>query len=81
MLFRSGGKAKNLKKRVVAYTAPERQSIRIRRMIHETASMEFVTTHTEAEALLLESNMIKRFAPKYNSLLRDDKSLDRKSVA
>ncbi len=68
------GKAKNLKKRVVAYTAPDRQSIRIRRMISETASMEFVTTHTEAEALLLESNMIKRFAPKYNILLRDDKS-------
>ncbi len=68
------GKAKNLKKRVVAYTAPERQSIRIRRMISETASMEFVTTHTEAEALLLESNLIKRYAPKYNILLRDDKS-------
>lgn len=68
------GKAKNLKKRVVAYTAPERQSIRIRRMIRQTASMEFVTTYTEAEALLLESNMIKRFAPKYNILLRDDKS-------
>ncbi|NQW00320.1 MAG: excinuclease ABC subunit UvrC [Rhodospirillales bacterium] len=68
------GKAKNLKKRVVAYTAPDRQSMRIRRMIRETAAMEFVTTHTEAEALLLESNMIKRFAPKYNILLRDDKS-------
>lgn len=68
------GKAKNLKKRVVAYTAPERQSIRIRRMISQTASMEFVTTHTEAEALLLESNLIKRLTPKYNILLRDDKS-------
>ncbi len=68
------GKAKSLKKRVVAYTHPDRQSIRIRRMISETASMEFVTTHTEAEALLLESNLIKRFAPKYNILLRDDKS-------
>jgi excinuclease ABC subunit C len=68
------GKAKNLKKRVVAYTHPDRQSIRIRRMISETATMEFVTTHTEAEALLLESNLIKRFAPKYNILLRDDKS-------
>ena len=53
------GKAKNLKKRVVAYTTLERQSNRIRRMISETASMEFVTTHTEAEALLLESNLIK----------------------
>ncbi len=68
------GKAKNLKKRVVAYTAPERQALRTRRMISETASMEFVTTHTEAEALLLESNLIKRYAPKYNILLRDDKS-------
>lgn len=68
------GKAKNLKKRVVAYTTPERQSNRIRRMISETASMEFVTTHTEAEALLLESNLIKRYGPKYNILLRDDKS-------
>ncbi len=68
------GKAKSLKKRVVAYTHPDRQSVRIRRMISETVTMEFVTTHTEAEALLLESNMIKRFAPKYNILLRDDKS-------
>ena len=68
------GKAKSLKKRVAAYTHPERQSIRIRRMISETASMEFVTTHTEAEALLLEANLIKRYAPRYNILLRDDKS-------
>ena len=68
------GKAKSLKKRVVAYTKPDRQSIRIRRMIAETASMEFVTTHTEAEALLLEANLIKRYAPRYNILLRDDKS-------
>ena len=68
------GKAKNLKKRVAAYTSPERQSYRIRRMISQTASMEFLTTHTEAEALLLESNLIKRYKPKYNILLRDDKS-------
>ncbi len=68
------GKAKSLKKRVAAYTHPERQSVRIRRMIFETASMEFVNTHTEAEALLLESNLIKRYAPRYNILLRDDKS-------
>lgn len=68
------GKAKNLSKRVGAYTKPERQSVRIRRMISETVSMEFVKTHTEAEALLLESNLIKRFAPRYNILLRDDKS-------
>ena len=68
------GKAKNLKKRVAAYTKPERQSLRIQRMIAETASMELVTTHTEVEALLLESNLIKRLAPRYNILLRDDKT-------
>lgn len=68
------GKAKNLKKRVANYTHPERQSIRIQRMISETVTMEFVTTHTEAEALLLEANLIKRLTPKYNILLRDDKS-------
>ena len=68
------GKAKNLKKRVANYVNPARQSIRIRRMIAETTAMEFVTTHTEAEALLLEANLIKRYAPRYNILLRDDKS-------
>ena len=68
------GKAKDLKKRVAAYTAPERQPTRIRRMIALTTDMEFVTTATEAEALLLESNLIKRYAPRYNILLRDDKS-------
>ena len=68
------GKAKNLKKRVLSYTRPDRHPIRTRRMIAETAAMEFVTTHTEAEALLLESNLIKRFQPRYNILLRDDKS-------
>ena len=68
------GKAKDLKKRVAAYTKPERQTIRIRRMINQTRSMEFVTTRTEAEALLLEANLIKRLTPRYNILLRDDKS-------
>jgi excinuclease ABC subunit C len=68
------GKAKNLKKRLVAYARPERQSIRIRRMIALTQAVELVTTHTEAEALLLEANLIKRLKPRYNILLRDDKS-------
>jgi excinuclease ABC subunit C len=68
------GKAKSLRKRVHAYTQPERQPIRIQRMISLTASMEFTTTHTEAEALLLEANLIKKLKPRYNILLRDDKS-------
>jgi len=68
------GKAKSLRKRVVAYTRLARQPTRIRRMVSETVSMEFVTTHTEAEALLLEANLIKRLKPRYNILLRDDKS-------
>lgn len=68
------GKAKNLKKRVTAYTQPEKQSIRIQRMIFETMTMEFITTHTEAEALLLEANLIKTLKPRYNILLRDDKA-------
>jgi len=68
------GKAKNLKKRVAAYAKPERLAIRLQRMVALTRTMEFVTTHTEAEALLLESNLIKRLKPRYNILLRDDKS-------
>ncbi|HEX2525456.1 MAG TPA: excinuclease ABC subunit UvrC [Geminicoccus sp.] len=68
------GKAKSLKKRVVAYTRPEQCSARIRRMIVLTRSMEFVSTNTEVEALLLEANMIKQLRPHFNILLRDDKS-------
>jgi len=68
------GKARSLKSRVANYTQPNGLSNRIRRMIAETASMEVVVTHTEIEALLLESNLIKRLMPRYNVLLRDDKS-------
>ncbi len=68
------GKAKNLRKRVAAYTNPARQSNRIARMIAATADLIVVTTHTEVEALLLESNLIKKLKPRFNVLLRDDKS-------
>jgi len=68
------GKARNLKKRVVAYTQLARLPERLRRMVADTVSMEIVTTHTEAEALLLEANLIKKLQPRYNILLRDDKS-------
>ncbi|MCA1299261.1 excinuclease ABC subunit UvrC [Stappia indica] len=68
------GKARSLKKRVTSYTRLQGQSNRIMRMILATASMEFVTTRTETEALLLEANLIKRLRPRFNVLLRDDKS-------
>ena len=68
------GKAKNIKKRVTAYTRPAGHDNRIVRMISATATMEFVTTKTETEALLLEANLIKRLRPRFNVLLRDDKS-------
>ena len=68
------GKARNLKARVGNYTHIADLSNRLRRMVAETASMEVVVTHTEVEALLLESNLIKRLMPRYNVLLRDDKS-------
>ena len=68
------GKARSLRKRVANYTQPHRLEERLRRMIMDTASMEIVTTHTEAEALLLEANLIKRLKPRYNIVLRDDKS-------
>ena len=68
------GKARSLKKRVVSYTKIAALSERLRRMVSETVSMEIVTTHTEAEALLLEANLIKRLKPRFNIVLRDDKS-------
>ena len=68
------GKARNLKARVTNYARPGGHSGRIARMIFETASMMFLTTRTELEALLLEQNLIKQLKPRYNVLLRDDKS-------
>jgi excinuclease ABC subunit C len=68
------GKARNLKARVSNYARPSGHSGRIARMIHETATMMFLTTRTELEALLLEQNLIKQLKPRYNVLLRDDKS-------
>ncbi len=68
------GKARSLKKRVTSYTRLQGQSNRIMRMIMSTAAMEFVVTNTEPEALLLEANLIKRLRPRFNVLLRDDKS-------
>jgi excinuclease ABC subunit C len=68
------GKAKSLKKRVSNYARGVGHTSRIARMIADTASMEFVTTETETEALLLEANYIKQLKPRFNVLLRDDKS-------
>jgi excinuclease ABC subunit C len=68
------GKARSLKKRVQSYTRLANQSGRIARAIQATTSMEFVSTRTETEALLLEANLIKRLRPRFNVLLRDDKS-------
>jgi len=68
------GKARSLKKRVTNYAQGRGHSNRITQMIRQTANMEFVTTRTETEALLLEANLIKRLRPRFNVLLRDDKS-------
>ena len=68
------GKAKNLKKRVSSYLQIDRMPLRLQRMVFDTHICEVVITHTEAEALLLESNLIKQLKPRYNILLRDDKS-------
>ena len=79
MLDRQGdalyvGKAQNLRKRVSSYTQLAKLPRRLQRMVAETVRLEVVTTHSEVEALLLESNLIKRLMPRYNVLLRDDKS-------
>jgi excinuclease ABC subunit C len=68
------GKAKNVKKRVQAYARPTGLDTRIARMIAATRTLEFVITRTETEALLLEANLIKRLRPRFNVVLRDDKS-------
>ena len=68
------GKAKSLKKRVIAYARPTGHDSRIARMIAATTALEFVSTSSETEALLLEANLIKRLRPRFNVLLRDDKS-------
>src|SRR5262245_21156553 len=79
MLDRAGevlyvGKAKNIRKRVTAYARPTGHDTRIERMIAATVALEFVSTATETEALLLEANLIKRLRPRFNVLMRDDKS-------
>jgi excinuclease ABC subunit C len=68
------GKANSLKKRVHSYTQIHKLPNRLQRMVAETKNLEIVTTHTEIEALLLESNLIKKLQPRYNILLKDDKS-------
>jgi excinuclease ABC subunit C len=68
------GKAKNIRKRITSYARPTGYEPRIERMIAATASLEFVSTPTETEALLLEANLIKQLRPRFNVLLRDDKS-------
>jgi excinuclease ABC subunit C len=68
------GKAKDLKKRVNSYVQTNKLPNRLQRMVAETSTMEFIITHTEAEALLLEANLIKKNFPRYNILLKDGKS-------
>ncbi len=68
------GKAKNIKKRIAAYGRPTGLDTRIERMIAATRTLEFIVTRTETEALLLEANLIKRLRPRFNVVLRDDKS-------
>lgn len=68
------GKARSLRKRVTSYTKLQGLTIRIQRMVRQVCSVEVITTHTEAEALLLEANLVKQLQPPFNVLLKDDKS-------
>ena len=68
------GKAKNLPNRLKSYALDKNQPIRTERMLALTNNLEIITTSSEAEALLLEANLIKKYKPKFNILLRDDKS-------
>ena len=68
------GKAKNLPNRLKSYALDKNQPTRTERMLALTQNLEIITTNSEAEALLLEANLIKKFKPKFNVLLRDDKS-------
>lgn len=68
------GKAKNIKKRIVAYSHIEKLPVRLQRMVSEIERMEFIVVENEARALLLENELIKKLAPHYNILLKDDKS-------
>lgn len=68
------GKAKNIKKRIVAYTKFDKLPTRLKRMVAEVARMEFIIVENEAKALLMENELIKRFSPRFNILLKDDKT-------
>ena len=68
------GKAKNIKKRIVAYTRIEQLTIRLQRMVAEVRKMEFIIVENENRALIVENELIKKLHPKYNILLKDDKS-------
>jgi excinuclease ABC subunit C len=68
------GKARSLRKRVTSYTKFQGLTIRIQRMVRQVAAVDVITTHTEAEALLLEANLVKQVQPPFNVLLKDDKS-------